>query len=135
MKKLKEYDRPAVAALVHIGVWAAVTYGLFLYSTELTRSLIPFILGFLIVYPLGTLYMTFRYSKRYGLKWYFVAAIAIIMAAAYYLLGFNNVEPNFIVMTLLALFFGCGFGNLNHSAAEPKKKKRENDDYKSILDS
>lgn len=124
MKKLKEYDRPIMAATAHTAAWAAASYGIFFYSTELTAALIPFIVGFLFVYPVGTFYTAFRYSKRYGIKWYFIAVIALLTAIAYFLLGFDSVEPNFIVMTVLAVFFGCGLGKLSYNDVRPKKKEK-----------
>ncbi|WP_124097973.1 hypothetical protein [Ruminococcus sp. Marseille-P6503] len=139
MKKLKDYNRPKTVAAVHIAVWAAAAYGIFFFTTEVSRSLIPFILGFLFVYPLGTLYTAFRYTRRYGLKWYFILPAAAIAAVMYFLLGFDMVEPNYLVMTAVAVFFGAGIGRQFYTAAETTAKKLSKAQlsergYRSILD-
>lgn len=139
MKTLKDYSRPVTAAAVYIAVWSAAAYGIFYLSTEVSRSLIPFILGFLFVYPLGTLYMSFRYSRRYGLIWYFILPIAAITVFAYFLLGFDSVEPNLLVMTAVTVFFGAGIGRQFYTSAVRVAKKLSKaqpseSSYKSILD-
>ncbi len=139
MKKLKDYNRPVAAAAVHIVIWSAAAYGIYYLSTEVSRSLIPDILGFLFVYPVGTLYMSFRYSRWYGLRWYFILPIAAITVYAYFLLGFDSVDPNLLVMTAVAVFFGAGIGRQFYTSAERTAKKLSRAQlsersYKSILD-
>lgn len=139
MKKLKDYNRPVTAAAVHIVIWAAAAYAIFYFTTEISRSLIPFILGFLFVYPIGTVYMAFRYAKRYGFRWYFFIPVTAIAVLKYFLLGFDYVEPNYLIMTALAIFFGAGIGRQFYTAAEKTQKKlskrRQAElDYKNILD-
>ncbi|MGN0622773.1 MAG: hypothetical protein ACI4JA_02345 [Oscillospiraceae bacterium] len=111
MKKLKISDNPLFAAVVYILIWTAAGAGIFYYTTEVTTSLMPFILGFLFVYPIGTLVAAFQYAKRHGIKWYYLLTVTTVTVAEYFLFGFDSVEPNYIVMTAIAMFFGSGIGS------------------------
>lgn len=110
MKSLKISENPIFAAIVYIVIWVAASAGIFYYSTEVTTSLLPFIIGFLFIYPIGTFVAAFQYAKRHGIKWYFLMIITVVTVSEYIFLGFDSVEPNYIVMTALAMFFGSGIG-------------------------
>lgn len=139
------FEKPLNSAVTLIILWALVSYGIFYSTTELTVALLPFIIGFLFVYPLGTFFLCFKYSKNYGYKYYLILPIIAMSLIAYLLLGFDSVEPNFVVMTIIAVLFGSAIGRqfcdedkivtledkLNAKKEAKEKAERE---YKSIID-
>lgn len=139
------FGKPLNSAVTLIILWALVSYGIFYSTTELTVALLPFIIGFLFVYPLGTFFLCFKYSKNYGYKYYLILPIIAMSLIAYLLLGFDSVEPNFVVMTIIAVLFGSAIGRqfcdedkiltledkLNAKKEAKEKAERE---YKSIID-
>lgn len=133
-----ENDVPSAAA--YLILWTGISLGIFYGTTEMTTSLMPFIIGFLFVYPIFTFCAAFRYTKYHGFKWYFYLAATAITVAEYFLLGFNMVEPDYIVMTAVAMFFGGGLGKqFGVAISKPKSKKRSKKEkaereYKNILD-
>ncbi len=139
------FGKPLNSAITLITVWALVSYGIFYSTTELTVALLPFIIGFLFVYPLGTFFLCFKYAKYYGYKYYLILPLIALSLIAYFLLGFDSVEPNFIVMTIIAVLFGSAIGRqfcdedkivtledkLNAKKEAKEKAERE---YISIID-
>ena len=139
------FGKPLNSAVTLIILWALVSYGIFYSTTELTVALLPFIIGFLFVYPLGTFFLCFKYSKNYGYKYYLILPIIAMSLIPYLLLGFDSVEPNFVVMTIIAVLFGSAIGRqfcdedkiltledkLNAKKEAKEKAERE---YKSIID-
>lgn len=125
--------------------WALVTVSIFWYSTEITRSLLPFIIGFLFVYPIGTFITCLWYAKRYGQIYMLQIPMFIIVIFEYFLFGFDSVEPNYLVMSLIVILFGTNIGKMLCENEEPnpiaerikaKKAAKENAEkkYKSIID-
>lgn len=133
------------AAAFVIILWALVSFGLFYYSTEMTTKLLPFIICFLFVYPIGTFAACFWYGKHYGKTLFFQIPIFLITICQYFFFGFDSVEPNYFVMTLIAVLFGCNIGSLfcenitdsiieEKIKAKQKAKEKAEKEYKSIID-
>lgn len=141
----KIMDITWIAAIVYLTVWSGITIGYFYFSTKLNGNLIAFIMGCMLLYPIAFLVVSFLYAKNYGLRWYFILAIAIIVAIEYFLLDFKIIKPNYIVMAIVTVFFGSAFGSLlsdkikiigredNTNASKSVKIQAENK-YKSIID-
>lgn len=139
------FGKPLNSAVTLIILWALVSYGIFYSTTELTVALLPFIIGFLFVYPLGTFFLCFKYSKNYGYKYYLILPIIAMSLIAYLLLGFDSVEPNFVVMTIIAVLFGSAIGRQfcdenkiitveDKLIAKKQAKEKAEREYKSIID-
>lgn len=139
------FGKPLNSAVTLIILWALVSYGIFYSTTELTVALLPFIIGFLFVYPLGTFFLCFKYSKNYGYKYYLILPIIAMSLIAYLLLGFDSVEPNFVVMTIIAVLFGSAIGRQfcdenkiitveDKLIAKKQAKEKAEKEYKSIID-
>ncbi len=141
MKRLRAFfEKNLPAAAAYLILWTGVSMGIFYYTTEMTTSLMPFIIVFLFIYPVITFCTAFRYTKHHGVRWYFYLAATVITAAEYFFLGFDMVEPDYIVMTAVAMFFGGGLGNQFGTAVSKQerrklsKKERAEREYKNILD-
>jgi len=137
------WNSPLKASAFTLAVWAAVTNLLFVIADKVLVSIFMLFLGFGFIYPVSALVLFFRLSKRHGILWYFYAAILAVTSIEFFLVdGFKSISPNIIVMTLLCLIFGCGFGScfadreLINSEKEQRRKKRLNEDkeYKGILE-
>lgn len=139
------FGKPINSAITLIAIWALISYGIFYLTTELTVALMPFIIGFLFIYPIGTFFLCFKYAKNYGYKYYFILTIIAIALIAYFLLGFDSVEPNFMVMTIITVLFGSAIGRQfcddskittveDKINAKKKAKEKAEKEYKSIID-
>ena len=144
MKKLL-FGKAWCAAIFVIVIWLLASVGIFYFTTEVSKSIMPFIIGFLFVYPVGTFTACLLYAENYGQPLILQVPMFAIVILEYFLLGFDSVEPNYIVMSLLAILFGCGIGkqfcddnkiitledkiNANKQAREQAEKN-----YKSIID-
>lgn len=137
------WSSPLKAAVLTLAIWAAVTNLLFVIADKVLVSIFTLFLGFGFIYPVSAVVLFFRLSKRHGILWYFYLAVLAVTALEYLLLdGFKSISPNIIVMTLLYLIFGCGFGScfadrdMINAEKEQRRKKRLNEDkeYRGILE-
>ena len=137
------WSSPLKASAVTLVMWAVITNLLFVIADKVFVSIFTLFLGFGFIYPVSAMVLFFRLSKRHGILWYFYAEILAVTCAEYFLVdGFMSISPNIIVMTLLCLIFGCGFGScfadrdLIKSEKEQRRKKRLNEDkeYRGILE-
>ncbi len=137
------WNNPLKASAFTLAVWAAVTNLLFVIADKVLVSIFTLFLGFGFIYPISALVLFFKLSKRHGILWYFYIAALAVTAIEYLLVdGFKSISPNIIVMTLLCLIFGCGFGScfadreLINAEKEQRRKKKLNEDkeYKGILE-
>lgn len=144
MKKIL-FGKAWHAAIFLVAVWTLISFGIFYYSTEMTTSLLTFIIGFIFIYPIGTFAGCFWYAKKYSRILDIIIPMIIITFLEYFFFGFNSVEPNYIVMTLIVVLFGSNIGkqfcseNKYSSIEDILDKKREQNqkaerEYKSIID-
>lgn len=137
------WNNPLKASAFTLAVWAAVTNLLFVIADKVLVSIFTLFLGFGFIYPISALVLFFKLSKRHGILWYFYIAALAVTTIEYLLVdGFKSISPNIIVMTLLCLIFGCGFGScfadreLINAEKEQRRMKKLNEDkeYKGILE-
>lgn len=133
------------AAVFLVAVWLLISAGIFYYTTEMTTALLPFIIGFLFVYPIGTFAGCFWYARKYSRILDVIIPMTIITVIEYFAFGFDKVEPNYLIMTLVAVLFGSNIGKLfcaenKYSSIQDKldqkreEKEKEERKYKSIVD-
>ena len=93
-------------------VWLVFSILLVLFVDKVLPSALTLMLSFGLIYPAGCLTVFFRLCRRYGVMWYFPAAViasAVLMYAVWE--TYRAIVPNLIVMTILCLLFGCGLGS------------------------
>lgn len=124
-------------------VWLICTNGLILFVDKVYASPFALMTGFGFIYPVGACVLFFRLGKRHGVVWQFAAAVILAAVCEYvFYRTYRIIVPNMLVMTALALLFGCGVGSVfadkDAIAAErlERKLRRTGDDkpYTSIID-
>ncbi|MGN1132951.1 MAG: hypothetical protein ACI4RN_00700 [Oscillospiraceae bacterium] len=143
MKKIK-FKTGWTTAIILIAVWTLATGGMFYYATEITTSLLPFILGFLFVYPIGTFAACFWYAYKYAKIFILQIPMFIIVIIEYFFFGFLNVTPNYLIMSFLVIVLGTvigrSFSKKEYSTIKEKidarriEKENAEKEYKSIID-
>lgn len=116
-------------------LWLVILGGGIFTAGEIFESVALFILLYNLVYPVATAAVCYVFAKKKGLVVFLPAAMTASAAAAF---AFTELmryaEPNPIVMTLIAVFFGSGIGNVMHGDGGKKPKDKNKDKYKNILD-
>ncbi len=133
-----------ITAAILVIVWTAVVSSLFYYSTEVTTSLLPFILGFLFVYPIGTFAACFWYAYKYARIFILQIPMFIIVIFQYFLFGFKSITPDYLIMSLIVIILGTvvgrSFSKKEYSTIKEKidarriEKENAEKEYKSIVD-
>ena len=122
-EKLKAFlkSRNAVAGYVLAG-WLSL-WGLIFVVGNILESLLLFILLYNLVYPVATVFCCYAFSKKNGIVWFMPVAMAVISVVLYVATELVKFAlPNAIVMTIVTVFFGTGFGNIMHGNNEKKRK-------------
>lgn len=134
-------DSPLISAVAALMLWAVELNGLFFLGNYTIKNLIFIMAAFFLIYPVITFVIYFIYAKLHGIKWYiYVVSILTVVSEYFLVTDFNTISPNIIVLTILCLVFGSGFGscfsNSQPSSKDKNKtaKKQNKDDYKKILD-
>lgn len=137
------WESPIKASAFMAILWAAVTNILFILSDKVLVSIFALMMFFGFIYPAASLVMFFKLGKRHGILWYFYVSVIVVTVAEYLLVPhFTSISPNIIVMTILCLIFGCGFGScfadndMIKAEKEQRRLRKLNEDkaYKKILD-
>ena len=118
-EKLKAFlkSRNAVAGYVLAG-WLAL-WGLIFVVGNILESLLLFILLYNLVYPVATVFCCYAFSKKNGIVWFMPVAMVVLYVATELV---KFALPNAIVMTIVTVFFGTGFGNIMHGNNDKKRK-------------
>lgn len=118
-----------------IFVWAVLLNALFFLGEYVIRNLIFQILAFMLVYPVGSIAMFFKYGKGHGHKWYvYVSVILITLTEYVFVPVFYEIVPNVLAETIICLVFGTGIGGCFFEKTTVVKKKKKGEPYKKILD-
>lgn len=120
-EKIKAFlkSRNAIAGYVLAG-WLAL-WGLIFVVGNILESLLLFILLYNLVYPVATLVSCYVFAKKKGVVLYMpigMAVVSVVLYVATELVKFAL--PNAIVITIIAVLFGTGFGNIMHGNDDMK---------------
>ncbi len=145
IKKHINFGKSWHIALICVAVWVVAVYAMFYVTTQLTAKYLPFTIAFLFIYPIITLGLSFLYTRNYGVKLFFFLPMIAVVILEYILLDFNFIVPNYIVMSIITMFFGGAFGKIftnenkliihqDKDRERQKKKAEDEKNYKSIID-
>ena len=138
---LKLPENKNLCGLIILIFWLIVSGILCFVTGEILRSILLFLLGYNVIYPLFTVFVSFALAKYRGISLAF--CLGAILAAA---LSFAFTDlmryamPNVIVVTVIAVFFASGIGNIfgdndkSDKTAKAKKVNNKKGGYKNILD-
>lgn len=135
----KIIESPLTSAAAAIILWAFELNILFFLGNYAVKNLIFIMAAFFLIYPVVTFTVYFIYAKLHGVKWYIYLASMVIVVSEYLLIkDFDTISPNIIVLTILCLVFGSGFGSCFSYSQKTKSKthtkKQDKNNYKNILD-
>ncbi len=122
-EKIKAFlkSRYALAGYVLAG-WLLL-WGLIFFVGNVLESLLLFILLYNLVYPVATTLGCYQFAKKKGIVLYMpitMGVVSVVLYAATELVKFAL--PNAIVITIVTVFFGTGFGNIMHGSDDKKGK-------------
>lgn len=128
-------ESPVKAAVLLILGWGILINFLFFTGEYLWVNALYQMCGFMIIYPVGSIVMFFKYGKSFGHRWYAYVPILCITAGEYlFVKDFSEIVPNIIVETVIVLVFGIGIGSCFFDKSSIVKKTEKEEDYKKILD-
>ena len=132
-------ESPIKSAILLVLLWTAL-FNIFYFTGEYFLDNFIFQgIAFMIIYPAACFVMFYKYAKNFGQKWYVYIFTLLILVIEFALMkGVRAIVPNVIVSTVICLVFGGGIGGVffdkNSVNFSDKKKDKEEENYKKILD-
>lgn len=103
------FEKAWHAMILAVSVWCILNIAAYCIGNAL-NSLVFFIFWFLLIFPISTFALCFWFAKKYGKFLMLQIPMFVIVIVEYIFFGFNHIEPNYIVMSALAILFGSGIG-------------------------
>lgn len=137
MKKIRKIlDNKYGAAGVLLLLWLLIPVGAFFIAGSVFESIPGFIITYNGIFPVATALGCYFYAKKHGIL-ILLPAVMILLSAVGFIFTdlLRYALPNVIVVTIITVFFGFGFGNImnggnNGSSGKDQKAKK----YRSIVD-
>ncbi|WP_155984063.1 hypothetical protein [Ruminococcus sp. FC2018] len=135
--------RPGLWAVLFVLIWAGIFNLLYMLADYIIPYGLTVLLGFMLVYPVCTFVLCFKFAKHNGITPVMPFGIIPIIAAEYVLIpSVRAIVPNVLVVTGFCILFGSGMGNIfaDRELLEMRKKQKrdkklhEDKKYKKILD-
>ncbi len=135
--------RPGLWSVLFVLIWAGIFNLLYLLADYIIPYGLTVLLGFMVVYPVCTFVICFKFAKHNGITPVMPFGIIPIIVMEYILIpSVRAIVPNVLVITGFCLLFGSGMGNIFADSRQleirrkQKKAKKLHEDkkYKKILD-
>ncbi len=129
--------------MLFVLIWAGIFNLLYMLADYIIPYGLTVLLGFMLVYPVCTFVLCFKFAKHNGITPVMPFGIIPIIAAEYVLIpSVRAIVPNVLVVTGFCILFGSGMGNIfaDRELLEMRKKQKrdkklhEDKKYKKILD-
>ena len=121
-EKIRAFLKGKYAVAGYLLAGWLVLWGIIFLAGNLLESVILFLLFYNLIYPVATLVGCYMLPKKKGVVLYMPIAMAVISVVLYVATELVKFAmPNAIVITIVAVFFGTGFGNIMHGSGDKKK--------------